>query len=280
MVTALAVLLSIRRESLFIAVLGLLGGFATPALLSTGENRPIPLFAYLLLLNVGLAWVAFKRGWTLLTWLTLVLTTIYQWGWVFKFLDEASLPLAVGIFLVFPLAAMSGVLVGGRLVSDRDRDDGKGFEQSALMSSVLPLLFAVYLAAVPAYGAHADPVVRLPADARSRAAGHRHRAATESAARHRRPDDDDRHGRLDDVLVPGVAARGPRRFRSRRRSLCCISPHRSSAAGRGRTLDDAGARAQYAAPLLLFVFPFLVGIDPAFANPWPLARRRCWCSCC
>jgi uncharacterized membrane protein len=34
-VTALAVLLSIRRESLFIAVLGLLGGFATPALLSS-----------------------------------------------------------------------------------------------------------------------------------------------------------------------------------------------------------------------------------------------------
>ena len=45
----------------FIAVLGLLGGFATPALLSTGENRPIPLFAYLLLLNVGLAWVAFAQ---------------------------------------------------------------------------------------------------------------------------------------------------------------------------------------------------------------------------
>ena len=53
-VTALAVLLSIRHESLFIAVLGLLGGFATPALLSTGENRPIPLFAYLMLLNVDL----------------------------------------------------------------------------------------------------------------------------------------------------------------------------------------------------------------------------------
>ena len=55
LVTLIAVLLSIRRESLFIAVLGLLGGFATPALLSTGENRPIPLFAYLLLLNIGLA---------------------------------------------------------------------------------------------------------------------------------------------------------------------------------------------------------------------------------
>ncbi len=67
MVTAIAVLLSIRRESLFIAVLGLLGGFATPALLSTGENRPIPLFAYLLLLNVGLAQVAHAKRWPVLT---------------------------------------------------------------------------------------------------------------------------------------------------------------------------------------------------------------------
>ena len=61
LVTLTAVLLSIRRDSLFIAVLGLLGGFATPVLLSTGENRPIPLFAYLLLLNVGLAWVAYRK---------------------------------------------------------------------------------------------------------------------------------------------------------------------------------------------------------------------------
>ena len=81
-VTALAVLLSIRRESLFIAVLGLLGGFATPALLSTGENRPIPLFAYLLLLNIGLAWVANRKVWPVLTWLTLGLTTLYQVMWV------------------------------------------------------------------------------------------------------------------------------------------------------------------------------------------------------
>ena len=35
--------------------------------LSTGENQPIPLFAYLLLLNVGLAWVAYRRGWSILS---------------------------------------------------------------------------------------------------------------------------------------------------------------------------------------------------------------------
>ena len=52
-VTAVAVLLSIRRQSLFIAVLGLLGGFAAPALLSSGQNNPLGLFGYLLLLNAA-----------------------------------------------------------------------------------------------------------------------------------------------------------------------------------------------------------------------------------
>ena len=80
LVTVLAVLLSIRHDSIFIAILGLVGGFATPALLSTGENRPIPLFMYLLLLNVGLAWVAVRKKWPVLTILTLALTTAYQWG--------------------------------------------------------------------------------------------------------------------------------------------------------------------------------------------------------
>jgi uncharacterized membrane protein len=58
-VTVVAVLLSIRRNSVFIALLGLVGGFATPALLSTGQDNPIGLFGYLLLLNAGLAWVAY-----------------------------------------------------------------------------------------------------------------------------------------------------------------------------------------------------------------------------
>src|SRR5206468_7476221 len=89
LVTAVAVTLSIRRESLFIAVLGLLGGFATPALLSTGENRPIPLFAYLLLLNIGLAWVSAKKRWPVLTTCTVVLTALYQWGWVMRFLTAS-----------------------------------------------------------------------------------------------------------------------------------------------------------------------------------------------
>src|SRR6185295_9386216 len=154
LVTAVAVLLSIRRESLFIAVLGLLGGFLTPILLSTGQNQPIPLFSYLLLLNVGLAWVAYKKRWPVLTILSAVLTTIYQWGWVIKFLHESSLSLAMGIFLLFPVASLAGSMVFKPRKRVADPHDAV-FDGPGPLTSAAPLVFATYLAAIPAYGAHA-----------------------------------------------------------------------------------------------------------------------------
>jgi uncharacterized membrane protein len=148
LVTAVAVLLSIRRDSVFIALLGLVGGFATPALLSSGENRPVSLFGYLLMLNVGLAWVAYKKRWPALTFASLVLTFLYQWGWVTKYLTTSQLPLAAGIFVAFGIVAV-GALWFGR----RDGDSTQTvFDRVAISGAALPLVFAVFAAAVPAYG--------------------------------------------------------------------------------------------------------------------------------
>ena len=48
LVTAACGLLSWRHHARDIALLGLIGGFATPLLLSTGQDNPIGLFAYIL----------------------------------------------------------------------------------------------------------------------------------------------------------------------------------------------------------------------------------------
>src|SRR5213078_5079035 len=53
-VTASGCVLSWRHTSQVIASLGLVGGFLTPLLLSTGADRPIGLFGYVLLLDTGL----------------------------------------------------------------------------------------------------------------------------------------------------------------------------------------------------------------------------------
>jgi hypothetical protein len=149
-VTALAVWLSLRRDSMFVALLGLVGGFATPALLTTGENRPIGLFSYLLLLNAGLAWVAYKKRWPALTALSLVLTVLYQWLWVGKFLSGSQFPIAIGVFAAFAIGSAVSLWLAGARESTAERQSF--FERTAAAGALLPLFFATYSAAVPAYG--------------------------------------------------------------------------------------------------------------------------------
>jgi hypothetical protein len=153
LVTAVAVALSVRRDSLFIALLGLVGGFATPALLSTGEDHPIGLFGYLVMLSVGLGFVAWRKNWPLLSGLALVLTTLYQWGWVAKFLDDGKLPIATVIFLAFPV--MNAVLFALVRRQAKEGEAAEPFGNVASVSACLPLLFALYALGTPQYGSHA-----------------------------------------------------------------------------------------------------------------------------
>jgi hypothetical protein len=61
--TAAGVALSLRYASEAIAALGFFGGYTTPLLLYTGEDRPWFLLAYILLLGVGALYVARRRHW-------------------------------------------------------------------------------------------------------------------------------------------------------------------------------------------------------------------------
>jgi uncharacterized membrane protein len=60
--TAVAVALALR-QGVMVALLGLSGGFLTPALIQTGQPSARNLFGYLLLLTAGLLAVAWRRRW-------------------------------------------------------------------------------------------------------------------------------------------------------------------------------------------------------------------------
>lgn len=106
LVTVLAGWLALKHGSLFSALLGLAGGFATPLLLAEGHERPVPLFGYVLLLDLGLLFVARKRRWTALALLGLACTQLLLGGWIFV-RDGAAWPglgFALAFAAVFALA--------------------------------------------------------------------------------------------------------------------------------------------------------------------------------
>ena len=268
-VTALAVLLSIRRDSLYIAVLGLLGGFATPALLSTGEDRPIPLFAYLLLLNVGLAQVAYTKRWPVLTGLTLVLTTIYQWGWVFKFLSASSVPLAMGVFLLFPLAAFAGLMIAGRVRARVQVQTTRASSGRRSCRRRCRCCLRSTSPAVPAYGANPSLLfgflflidAGLLALALVRRQGTLHAVGAAATLLVTATWLSSSYPRSGDGLA-AVA------FTTLFAVFYVAAP--LLAARLGRPLTGAAAQAHFAGPLLLAAFPVLAALEPAFVAPWPL----------
>ena len=110
LVTALAGVIAVRRDAFVLAVISLTGGFATPVLLSTGEDHRYALFAYIGLLDAGVLFVAAKRSWMSLTALAFVATALIYGGWASEYLDAGGVPFALGV-----AAALSALFAIGTL---------------------------------------------------------------------------------------------------------------------------------------------------------------------
>ncbi|NTU43132.1 MAG: DUF2339 domain-containing protein [Nitrospirales bacterium] len=84
-VTTTGITLSVRYSAQSITAIGMLGGFLTPLILSTGENRPIALFSYIFLLDLGIISVVYLRRWKALGVLSLLFTILIYSLWHGRF---------------------------------------------------------------------------------------------------------------------------------------------------------------------------------------------------
>ena len=87
LITTTAFFLAVRLNALVVAILGMLGGFLTPVLLSTGQDNPLGLFGYIAILDAGLIIIALHRRWFFLTALAALGTALMQFGWLGKFFE-------------------------------------------------------------------------------------------------------------------------------------------------------------------------------------------------
>jgi uncharacterized membrane protein len=80
-ITAVMAAVALGRDSQRIAVLSLIGGFATPEMVSTGMDAQIVLFTYVLILGAGMLVIAARREWRVLPPIAFLGSQIYFWGW-------------------------------------------------------------------------------------------------------------------------------------------------------------------------------------------------------
>lgn len=144
LITAAAFALAVRLDAQVIAVLGLLGGFLTPPLLSTGVDRAVGLFGYLALLDAGLIAIALRKRWNYLVALAAAATVFMQWSWVGKFFEPGKVYIAMTIFLGF--AAM---FVTAFAVANKRQLVDRWISGAAVLMPAMALSFALFVLVRP-----------------------------------------------------------------------------------------------------------------------------------
>jgi uncharacterized membrane protein len=145
LITVAAVLLALRLEAQVVAILGMLGGFLTPVLLSTGVDNPAGLFSYTALLVAGVAAVALYRRWHYLVALAALGAVALQLGWLERFFEPQKMPVAFTVLLVFDLLFL------GIAFAARRRDQANPWMSwSSASVCAATLLFCIHFLGTPA----------------------------------------------------------------------------------------------------------------------------------
>ncbi|MEN6375867.1 MAG: DUF2339 domain-containing protein [Smithella sp.] len=139
-VTTTGMTLSIRYSAYTLAAIALLGGFLTPVMLSTGQNQPLTLFGYILLLDIGTLLLTRFRQWPSLVAASLAGTTLLYCGWHQEFYSDSQQWLAFGIISVIFVFYNISVLISCL----HSKKDNSLFDQIIIFGSAAFLFLAFY----------------------------------------------------------------------------------------------------------------------------------------
>lgn len=81
-ITGFSVFTSVLYNRIELAALSLIGGFATPFMVSTGQGNYVVLFTYVLILDIGMLVLAYLRKWNLINILAYIFTVVLYYGWL------------------------------------------------------------------------------------------------------------------------------------------------------------------------------------------------------
>lgn len=103
-VTVLSGWMSLRFDSKLLAVMGVLGGYGTPVMLSTGQANFLGLYGYMLVLGAGVLWMCSHKRWPLLNYLSLICNHALALAALEQYQDSdfwTVMPLLTAMFVMF-----------------------------------------------------------------------------------------------------------------------------------------------------------------------------------
>ncbi len=141
-VTGSTIALALSQDAELLASFAMIGGFATPVLLSTGQNHEVALFAYVALLDIAILAMAIVKPWRRLLWGSFAGTIALYVGWYASYYREYSSNAAESQrpLTVFFAALFAAIFAAIPLVTRHERSTR--FSGPSITLTLLPLLNA------------------------------------------------------------------------------------------------------------------------------------------
>jgi uncharacterized membrane protein len=133
-ITGFAIVLSLGYDRIELAILAILGGFATPLMVSTGEGNYIVLFTYILVLDIGMLVLAYYKKWNLVNIVSYVFTMILYFAWLGRSFEGENMSMVAGALIFATLFYIVFFLMN--IINNlRQRTTFKAIEISLLLSN-------------------------------------------------------------------------------------------------------------------------------------------------
>jgi uncharacterized membrane protein len=128
-IAALSAALAVLQNSMWVALLGVTGGFLAPILASTGQGNHVFLFSYYVILNAGILAIAWFRAWRPLNVVGFLFTFVIGTAWgVLRYSSDlfaSTEPFLIVFFLFYVAIAI--------LYAVRQAPDLKGYVDGTLI---------------------------------------------------------------------------------------------------------------------------------------------------
>ena len=109
-VTAATAAMALKQDAQILAAFALTGGFSTPLLLSTGQNREVALFTYVAILDLATLTLVTFKPWRRLLVMSYAGTLLLYIGWYSSFYNRSQLNLTLAfatlLFAIFAIAPL------------------------------------------------------------------------------------------------------------------------------------------------------------------------------
>jgi uncharacterized membrane protein len=119
-ITVFSVILSLVYDRKELALFSLLGGYASPLMVSAGESSFVVLFAFLFILNSGMLIISMRKRWRIIGIVSFVCTLLFYWVWLMNSFESqytGALTFGILFFVQFYLLALFDHFLSDRKIS-------------------------------------------------------------------------------------------------------------------------------------------------------------------